>query len=395
MIENQLNIQEIRLLTVYLACINPQDINTKTVIFRLADFQRLFNFKHLWESEIKQTFKRLLSHTLFISNNGEFNAFQLFKNIRLYTKDGEKIIEITAHDEAVPYLFNIQGQYFSYPLWNIFQLKSVNQFRLYELLKQYEKKGTRELEINELKELLGINPEKYSDIDNFKRKVLDVCMTALQAHTDIKATYRTGKRSKCNKTESIIFDIEKNTPGTALDKILKNDIIESLATVPELPREGLEPHPEGTTPRAAADTVRGSCTGAALDDLTAAATATGESSLHSSSHTQSSTDTVRGSCTGAALDELTAATATSENRRTNSDIETILDLYPEFTTDEINAIYNRIIPLQQSKGIYGTARIDYFITVYDDMKLHESNGNKIYNHAAYMKKMLDNRISML
>lgn len=77
----------------------------------------------------------------------------------------------------------------------------------------------------------------------------------------------------------------------------------------------------------------------------------------------------------------------------NSDVQTILDLYPQFSVKDIKAIYNRILKLQPDKGQYGTARIDYFKSVYDDAARQEQkNGTKINDYAAYIIKMLDKRL---
>ena len=80
-----------------------------------------------------------------------------------------------------------------------------------------------------------------------------------------------------------------------------------------------------------------------------------------------------------------------EDRR-NPDIDTILDLYPNFTVEDVQSVYNRILKLQPDKGINGTARIDYFKQIFDDVKMLESHGNKIRNYAAYINKILDERI---
>lgn len=77
----------------------------------------------------------------------------------------------------------------------------------------------------------------------------------------------------------------------------------------------------------------------------------------------------------------------------NTDIQTILELYPQFTVNDVKAIYNRIIKLQPDKGIYNTARIDYFKSVYDDAARQEQkNGTKINDYTAYIIKMLDKRL---
>ena len=77
----------------------------------------------------------------------------------------------------------------------------------------------------------------------------------------------------------------------------------------------------------------------------------------------------------------------------NDDIRIILELYPNFTVNDVKAIYNRIIKLQPDNGIYGTARVDYFKSVYDDaMRQEQKNGSKINDYASYIIKMLDKRL---
>jgi len=121
-------------------------------------------------------------------------------------------VEIDAHDKALPLMFEFQARFFSYQLWNALRLRSSNQLRMYEILKQYEKIGSRVLGIDELKELLGIGKNEYALFNNFKKWVLDVCQQALKETTDIKFTYEPyGKKGKGGKVLYLKFTIEKNT----------------------------------------------------------------------------------------------------------------------------------------------------------------------------------------
>jgi hypothetical protein len=82
---------------------------------------------------------------------------------------------------------------------------------MYEILKQYETVGERILNVDELKELLGIDKNEYALFNNFRKWVLDVCKKALKEHTDIKFTYEPyGKKGKGGKIQSLKFNIEKN-----------------------------------------------------------------------------------------------------------------------------------------------------------------------------------------
>ena len=258
LIESKFTLQELRLFSVYLSRINPEDISSRVVRFKINDFQRLTGLKHLWKSELKRTFRQLLSKSIVELSDDltEGGGFQIFSEINpCKDENGDKCIEIIPHYRALPYLFNLKREFFRYKLWNVLQLKSANQFRMYEILKQYENKGSREISVFDLKEQLGIAAEAYPRIDNFRQRVIDKCKIALKEHTDITFEYRLGKAGAGGKWETIIFDIYKNTPTKKMldfENKLKEDInIEAAAAeltpADDLRGESPEQTPAGTT----------------------------------------------------------------------------------------------------------------------------------------------------
>lgn len=102
---------------------------------------------------------------------------------------------------------------------------------MYEILKQYEGLGKRELTITELRELLGIGVNEYSGRtgwSDFKKKVLNRCQEALKETTDICYTYERSKVGKGGKWLSIVFHIQRNE-----DYIDKLTLDEFIAQQPE------------------------------------------------------------------------------------------------------------------------------------------------------------------
>ena len=210
---NNMTLQELRFFSIYLSKINPLDISTRAVRFPLSDFQRIMDFGRLNINRLKACTDSLLTKIVKIpTDSGGYTSFQLFKECTV-DKDanGNWYVEIDAHDRALPLMFDFKNRYFKYELWNALRLKSPNQVRMYEILKQYEWIGKRELTVIELRELLGIDANEYTDRwDNFKKKVLDSCQQALKENTDICFTYERGKTGKGGKWLSVIFHIEKN-----------------------------------------------------------------------------------------------------------------------------------------------------------------------------------------
>lgn len=203
--------QELRLFSIYLSRINPFDIKTRIVRFPLSEFQQIMNFGKLNIGQLKASASSLLKTQVFLpKENGGFKGINLFEVFDVDQDNfGEWYIDINATNAALPLMFDFKDRYFQYKLWNALRLKAPSQIRMYEILKQYEKIGRREIETDRLQELLSVN---YTRWDRFKAKVLDNCQQALQEMTDISYTYERGKTGKGGKWLTVIFFIYPNTP---------------------------------------------------------------------------------------------------------------------------------------------------------------------------------------
>ena len=87
---------------------------------------------------------------------------------------------------------------------------------MYEILKQYEKIGTRTVYLEDLREFLGVKKNEYPRWADFSEKVLKVCQKALKEYTDICFDYEAVKKNR--KVIAVIFTIKKNE--TFVDKMM-------------------------------------------------------------------------------------------------------------------------------------------------------------------------------
>ena len=205
-----MTLQEIRFFSIYLSKINARDISTRKIKFPLSDFQKIMDLGRMNIQHVKQATDGLLTKLVHIKNErGGYSAFQLFKKCTVdQDENGVWYVEIDAHDEALPLMFEFKKYYFTYELWNVLTLASKNQVRMYEILKQYEFIEKRKISLEELKTFLGIEPNEYPVWSDFKKRVLDSCQKALTEHTDITFTYepvRTG-----HKFTAVTFFIKRN-----------------------------------------------------------------------------------------------------------------------------------------------------------------------------------------
>jgi len=183
---------------------------------------------------MKNVTNSLLSKVVNVPNErGGYRGFQLFKECEVSQDDqGEWYVEINAHDRALPLMFEFKSRYFTYQLWNALRLRSSNQLRMYEILKQYETIGQRILTVEDLKSLLGISNDEYPRFGDFKKYVLNACQKALTEHTDIKFTCEPhGKKGRGGKIHSLKFIIEKNedyVDKITLEMFLEEQKIEAV-----------------------------------------------------------------------------------------------------------------------------------------------------------------------
>jgi len=209
-----MTLQELRFFSIYLSKIHknkPEE--TRVVRFPMADFQSIMDLGRIDIGYMKSVTNSLLCKVVNVPDErGGYTGFQLFKECTVSSDDnGEWYVEIDAHDKALPLMFEFKNKYFSYQLWNALRLRSSNQLRMYEILKQYETVGERILSLDDLRSLVGIGKDEYPRFGDFKTYVLNVCQKALAEHTDVKFTYEPyGKKGKGGKVLSLKFTIEKN-----------------------------------------------------------------------------------------------------------------------------------------------------------------------------------------
>jgi hypothetical protein len=114
----------------------------------------------------------------------------------------------------MPYLLNLQKNFTEYKSRNVMHLQSVFSIRIYEILKQYLNIGKRVIELETLREMLGISG-KYPKFSNIKQRILEPAKNEL-SQTDISFAYepiKTGRR-----VTAIRFTVKSNNPNPTLSQ---------------------------------------------------------------------------------------------------------------------------------------------------------------------------------
>jgi len=129
----------------------------------------------------------------------------LIQNKFKYPK-GSKQIYIQIDEDLKPYLLELSGEYTKYELSNIGSIKSVQQLKLYEILRSWAKQKIYKTTLENLKDYLEIKKGTYKEYGNFKQRILSKAIDIINKETDIIVEIEE-LRTRSSKTDTLIFHI--------------------------------------------------------------------------------------------------------------------------------------------------------------------------------------------
>lgn len=112
--------------------------------------------------------------------------------------------------KVIPLITSLERHFTSYELEQVSALTSAYSIRLYELLMRW--KSTREtpaISLDSFREKLGVEPDKYTTMSNFKSRVLDVAVKQINKTTDISVSYEQHKTGRKITGVSFKFSYKK------------------------------------------------------------------------------------------------------------------------------------------------------------------------------------------
>lgn len=133
-------------------------------------FERRFTFQEETPKGLKTTLSRWVSHVSYA--------------------EGAGCVELMFSPHVQPLLCELERKFTHYALEQVSGLTSVYAVRLYELLIAWRSTGqTPVFPVAEFRQKLGVEPDEYPRMTDFKRRVLDAAIKQINKHTDITATY--------------------------------------------------------------------------------------------------------------------------------------------------------------------------------------------------------------
>lgn len=210
-----------KILIYIISKIVADDKDFKRVHFRMVEYCDIAGIKKSGKGYelVKESIQDLRNRSWWIKDGKKDVLFSWIDTAEIEENSGD--IEIVLSESLRPYLLDIRGNFTKYQLVNVLVLRSKYSIRLYEIFKSYLWLHRWEIQLDDFRELVGIN-DKYKDFTEFKRNVITPSIKEINKYTDLQIEFKTIKKGR--NIDKLVYKIEeKSGYQLTLDVILNQE----------------------------------------------------------------------------------------------------------------------------------------------------------------------------
>nr|WP_181717089.1 replication initiation protein RepM [Psychrobacter sp.]QJS05476.1 replication protein, Rep3 family [Psychrobacter sp.] len=191
----------------------------------------------------KGLFDRYVTYHDKNPKNGKDRSFHCRWVDKIGVEPDSGIVYMRFTSDVVPLITRLESHFTSYEIAEVANLSSTYAIRLYELIVQWRDNDgvTQKYRIDELRQKLGVEPDQYEKMSNFKMRVIDLAINQINEHTDITVKYEQHKTGRTITAMSFTFKQKKAPEPIAKDdafiKMTDSQVktfSRKLAALPEL-----------------------------------------------------------------------------------------------------------------------------------------------------------------
>lgn len=167
--------------------------------------------------DLKRAIDRLFERKITYQENGQTIKLRWIWKATYAEKEGK--VTIFFSPDILPYISELSARFTSYKLEHVAKFKTVHSLRIYELLTQWTSRGTKEIELDELRRILCISYPNFKDL---RRDVIQPAVAEINKHSNlwVEVGYRSMGRKKTHVQFSFGIkgqDKQPNTPKRLTD----------------------------------------------------------------------------------------------------------------------------------------------------------------------------------
>lgn len=203
----KLSTEELKTIELLASVVEPDDTDFKPYRFKISDYMQIIGVKNKSKyRDMQEVTKNLMKKVFTIKFQNYTLQTAWLSSAKYYP--GEGVVDLTFDPNLKPFYLGLKERFTSYKLQNVIRLKSNYSIRIYTILKQYEKIGERTMELDRLREIVGLENNEYPLYADFKKRVIITAQKELREKTDIYFEFEEIKKSR--KVDKIRFLVYPN-----------------------------------------------------------------------------------------------------------------------------------------------------------------------------------------
>jgi hypothetical protein len=207
--------RELAVFDTYLSRINARNPESAEVIFTKREYEELMGLKEVRPEQLNRYVKNFIQNAVSLKTEKGWKNRPLFSGADFEkNENGEWEVRLRCHPDLEAAFFALADSgYQRYYLKYTLSLKSKYSKLLYCLLKDNLFRKEWQVELKELRELLGATSKTYESFKDFNKFVLQKAEEEINANTDIVFAYE--KITKGRLTRAVKFKIKKRAAEQA------------------------------------------------------------------------------------------------------------------------------------------------------------------------------------
>lgn len=192
----------------------------------LAQFVGIERNKDIY-AQLRRATKGMMKNVLEIeresrSKRGKKNVLQVAMLAGAEYEEGEGYVSLSFHPELRPYLLDLKENFTKSKLRELLSFRGSYAIRIYELLDQYRSIGTRTIEIDDLRAMLGVG-DSYAAYKNLKARVLAPAVREINERSDLAVEMVEQKKARRVVSIAFTFQARRGFDGPAIDAAPEGD----------------------------------------------------------------------------------------------------------------------------------------------------------------------------
>lgn len=209
-----LTVSEQRIIFIMISLIDKNDEDLKEYSINLTEFAKILNISpQFLYQDANMITERLMGRILHIQEGAKLIKLHW---VSLAIHEGANLT-ISFHPKLKPYILQLKGAFTKCNLATLNKFRSIYSIRIYQLLYQHRNLGSRVFEIDELKEIIGLNKDQYPAFEDFKRRIINQAKMELDEKAEISFILEKIKTGR--KITHLKFVIIDNKPQPSNIKI--------------------------------------------------------------------------------------------------------------------------------------------------------------------------------